>query len=296
MQRWLKHLSRGKKKEKRKRNHNVSLVAASPTRHPGPLTILCGAVHVEKKKKRRRQHREVKTSHKHTRTGRKTQDLSIFLFFFFLCVCVSWAAVRVSGIPLLRRHLWQRVRPLGSVSASHRAAKMTEARGREITCGGFNARVNPLGLTRGTRATLDASILHDDSTFFYCFQGPTDCLMLFTASHSERLAERPPPLFCQLDLRALRSSLSPSLSLCVCVCVCVCTYIFIYIYMRVNPLGIHAEVRPLTDEICRKKKKKKKKRQKRKHIEFVSSWLMLESYFTLHCQCVCLCMWGLQVP
>ena len=144
-----------------------------------------------------------------------------------MCVCVSWAAVRVSGIPLLRRHLWQRVRPFGSVSASHRAAKMTEARGREITCGGFNARVNPLGLTRGTRATLDASILHDDSTFFYCFQGPTDCLMLFTASHSERLAERPPPFLPIRFACTAVLSLSPSLSLCVCVCV----YIYIYLYI-----------------------------------------------------------------
>ena len=37
--------------------------------------------------------------------------------------------------------------------------------------------------------------------------------------------------------------------------------------MRVNPLGIHAEVRPLTDEICgKKKKKKKKKKDKRESI------------------------------
>lgn len=49
--------------------------------------------------------------------------------------------------------------------------------------------------------------------------------------------------------------------------------------MRVNPLGIHAEVCPLTDEICGKKKKKKKGR---KNTGFVSSWLMLQSYFTLH--------------
>ena len=183
--------------EKRKKKKKSQCIPCGSIAHTASWSThytlwRCARWKKEKKKKTTPRGKDEPQAHSH---GKKNAGFVHISFSFFLvCVCVSWAAVRVSGIPLLRRHLWQRVRPLGSVSASHRAAKMTEARGREITCGGFNARVNPLGLTRGTRATLDASILHDDSTFFYCFQGPTDCLMLFTASHSERLAERPPPL------------------------------------------------------------------------------------------------------
>lgn len=84
------------------RNHNVSLVAASPTRHPGPL--LCSDVQ--------------KPTENHPALAQKTRFVHI-----------SWAAAD-SGTPL-RRYLRQRrrvrLRSSASVSASHRAAKMTEA-------------------------------------------------------------------------------------------------------------------------------------------------------------------------
>lgn len=99
------------------RNHNVSLVAASPTRHPGPL---------------------------HCSNVQKPREKQPGLAHATRSVHISRAAA-VSGIPR-RRHLWQRVRFHSSVSVSlsHRAAKMK----LEITCGAFKARVNRLRLPR----------------------------------------------------------------------------------------------------------------------------------------------------
>lgn len=126
------------------RNHNVSLVAASPTRHPGPLH--CSNVQ--------------KPTGNQSVLAQKTRFVHI-----------SWAAA-VSGIPH-RRHLWQRVQFHSSVSVSlsHRAAKMK----LEITCGVFNARVNRLRLPRAPAQLwihkfymiLLVSVLRDVCFFLY---------------------------------------------------------------------------------------------------------------------------------
>lgn len=114
------------------RNHNVSLVAASPTRHPGPLH--CSNM----------QKPTENSPHSHAEP-----DLSIFpgqrWFQGFLSVDISgrrsaFIAPRLSlSLPL-------------SLSLSHRAAKMTEA-GDHMRLVQL-ARQSP-SFTQGTRTTPD---------------------------------------------------------------------------------------------------------------------------------------------
>lgn len=97
------------------RNHNVSLVAASPTRHPGPL--LCGCV------RKRAERNGKKKDKKKPRWLSRAERLRI-----------SWAAAG-SRTPLrrwLRRRL--RVRRSASASPSHRAANTTEAGNHTRLC------------------------------------------------------------------------------------------------------------------------------------------------------------------
>lgn len=62
--------------------------------------------------------------------------------------------------------------------------------------------------------------------------------------------------------------------------------------MRVNPLGIHAEVCPLTDEICGKKKKKKKGERILDLFHRGSCFKVILHYI----DSVSLCMWVYRLP
>lgn len=107
------------------RYHNVSLVAASPTRHPGPLYSV--AMCTKKRKK--------KTDRKTARTRTRNQICPYFLgsgrFQGFLSVDISG---RGSGFAAPRPSLPRIVLP--------KWLKL------EITCGWFNARVNRLRLPK----------------------------------------------------------------------------------------------------------------------------------------------------